>query len=118
MKRGFKGASSLLYSDMTKEQLQKEMKELQQKGQRAFDEENWNEYEVHMTKWYLAKSYEIKDHVNIESGKTYRIAEEYDRLTVTALEGIMAWGIRQSTGETVALPIARLEEYGDDDFAE
>ncbi|GMA62296.1 YfhH family protein [Alicyclobacillus fastidiosus] len=105
----------MLYSDMTKEQLQAEMKELQQKGQRAFDEENWTEYEVYMTKWYLAKSYEILPSAHIEIGRTYRIAEEYDRLTVTGLEGVMAWGIRQSSGETTAIPIARLDEY-DDDF--
>lgn len=101
----------MLYSDMSKQQLQTEMKELQRKGQRAFDEENWSEYEVHMTKWYLAKSYDIQNDADIEIGRTYRIAEEYDRITVTAIEGIMAWGIRQSTGETIAIPIARLEIY-------
>ncbi|MFD1673437.1 DUF1811 family protein [Alicyclobacillus fodiniaquatilis] len=104
----------MLYSDMSKEQLQKEMKELQQKGQRAFDEENWSEYEVHMTKWYLAKSYEMLPDAKIEVGRTYRLAEVYDRLTVTALEGVMAWGIQQSSGETIAVPIARLEAYDDD----
>ncbi|WAH35798.1 DUF1811 family protein [Alicyclobacillus dauci] len=108
----------MLYSDMSKEQLQAEMKELQRKGQRAFDEENWSEYEIHMTKWYLAASYAMLPDVTIETGRTYRIAEEYDRLTVTGLEGVMAWGIRQSTGETTAIPIARLEEYDDEgDFS-
>ncbi|WP_067619420.1 YfhH family protein [Alicyclobacillus acidiphilus] len=105
----------MLYSDMSKEQLRAEMKDLQEKGQRAYDAENWPEYEIHMTKWYLAKSYEIRDDARIEIGRTYRIAEEYDRLTVTALEGVMAWGIRQSTGETTAVPIAQLDDT-DDDF--
>ena len=104
-----------LYSEMTTEELRTEMKKLQELGQKAFDEENWSEYEVHMTKWYLAKSYEILPHAQIEIGRTYRIAEEYDRLTVTGLEGVMAWGIRESTAETTAIPIARLDEY-DDDF--
>lgn len=103
----------MLYSDMSKEQLQNEMKELQRKGQRAYDEENWSEYEVLMTRWYLAKSYEILPTAHIEIGRTYRIAEEYDRLTVNALEGVMAWGTRQSSGETSAVPIARLDEYDD-----
>lgn len=106
----------MLYSDMTKDELQREMKELQEKGQRAYDAENWSEYEVHMTKWYLAKSYELRDEANIEIGRTYRIAEEYDRLTVTALEGVMAWGIRQSTAETAAIPIAQLDK-DDEDFS-
>jgi len=104
----------MLYSDMTKEQLRAEMKELQQKGQRAYDAQNWTEYEVYMTKWYLAKSYEIRDEVEIEIGRTYRIAEEYDRLTVTAIEGVMAWGVRQMTGETAAVPIAQLELHDED----
>lgn len=89
------------------------MAELQKRGQRAYDAENWSEYEVHMTKWYLAKSYEILDEAQIEVGRTYRIAEEYDRLTVTALEGVMAWGMKQSTGETSAIPIAQLDETDD-----
>ncbi|WP_367306586.1 DUF1811 family protein [Alicyclobacillus acidocaldarius] len=100
----------MLYSEMSKEELRREMAELQRKGREAYERENWSEYEIYMTRWYLAKSYEIKDDVHIEIGRTYRIAEEYDRLTVTAIEGVMAWGIRQMTGETAAVPIAQLEE--------
>lgn len=99
-----------LYSQMTAEQLEHEMKQLQEQGQKAYDNEMWNEYEVHMKKWYLAESYLLKDTVQIEIGKTYRLAEEYDRLTVTHLEGVMAWGIRESTAEEAAIPIAMLEE--------
>ena len=101
------------YSEMSNEELKTEMKQLQEHGQAAYDNENWSEYEVQMTKWYLAKSYEILPHVRLEIGKTYRIAEEYDRLTVTGLEGVMAWGMRESSGETVALPIAKLDEFDD-----
>lgn len=107
------GGQTLLYSDMSTAQLRDEMAELQRKGRRAYDEENWSEYETLMTKWYLAKSYEMLPNANIEIGRTYRIAEEYDRLTVTGLEGVMAWGIRQSSAETTAIPIARLDEYDD-----
>ncbi|MFX4301809.1 DUF1811 family protein [Alicyclobacillus tolerans] len=100
-----------LFSEMSKEELQKEMKLLQEKGQRAFDEQNWSAYEVYMTQWYLAKSYEILPENQVEVGKTYKIAEEINEwFTVTGLEGVMAWGFRESTGETEALPIARLEE--------
>ncbi|CAM3719119.1 DUF1811 family protein [Alicyclobacillus pomorum] len=103
-----------LYSQMTPEELQAEMKHLQELGQAAFDEQRWSEYEVHMKKWYLAKSYLIKDTANIEIGRTYRIAEEYDRLTVSFIEGVMAWGTRESTAQSAAVPIAMLEEKDDD----
>lgn len=107
----------MLYSEMTKSELQREMKTLQQLGQTAYDQQNWSEYEVHMTKWYLAKSYDMMPDHDIEIGHTYRIAEEYDRFTVTGFEGVMAWGIRESSAETDALPISRLEKY-DDGFGE
>ncbi len=102
-----------LYSEMTPDELKTEMKKLQELGQSAFDSENWSDYEVQMTKWYLAKSYEILPTVQIEIGKTYRIADDYDRLTVTGLEGAMAWGIRESDAESVSIPLARLDEYDD-----
>lgn len=105
-----------LYSEMTLEELRNEMKALQHSGQKAFDEKNWSEYEIHMTKWYLAKSYEILPTAPIQIGRTYRLAEEYDRFTVTGIEGIMAWGIRESSAETEAVPIARLEA-SDADFS-
>jgi predicted anti-sigma-YlaC factor YlaD len=98
------------YSEMTPEELQEEMKKLQEYGRQAFAEQRWSEYEVYMTKWYLAKSYLIRDTVDIEIGRTYRIAEENDKLTVRHLEGVMAWGIRESTSEEVAVPIAMLED--------
>jgi len=102
-----------LYSEMTADELSVEMKRLQQLGQAAYDGEAWSEYEVLMTKWYLAKSYEILPTVKIEIGRTYRIAEAYDRLTVDFLEGVMAWGTRESTSETDSLPIAMLEPNDD-----
>jgi hypothetical protein len=102
-----------LYSEMTPEELKEEMKELQKLGQRAYDMENWSDYEIHMTKWYLAKSYEMLPTAKIEIGRTYRIADDYDRLTVTGLEGAMAWGVRESTAESVSIPLARLDEFDD-----
>ncbi|GMA49507.1 hypothetical protein GCM10025857_08640 [Alicyclobacillus contaminans] len=97
------------YSQMTPEELQAEMKSLQQLGQEAFDNARWSEYEVHMKKWYLAKSYLIRDTVHIELGRSYRIAEEDDHLTVSHLEGVMAWGTRASNAASAAVPIAMLE---------
>lgn len=100
-----------LYSEMTFDELKEEMKSLQELGRNALEDKRWNEYEIHMTKWYLAKSYEILPLHSIEVGRRYAIAEEeQEYFTVTGLEGIMAWGFRESTGETDSLPIARLEE--------
>jgi hypothetical protein len=99
-----------LYSQMTPEELQTEMDTLQTTGQRAHDTENWSEYEVVMKKWYLAKSYLILPTAEIQIGRTYRLAEEYDRITVSKLEGVMAWGIRESTTLESAVPIAMLVE--------
>jgi hypothetical protein len=103
-----KEVSGVLYSDMTPEQLQREMDELKRQGQRAFDEENWSQYEVLMQKWYLAKSYQILPEAKIVSGRTYRLAEAYDQLTVTEVKGVMAWGVRMSDGQEIAVPIAML----------
>lgn len=97
------------YGDMTNDELQRKMKELQARGRAAMEAENWSEYEVSMTNWYLAKSYEMLPTANIQIGRTYRLAEEYDRFTVDFLEGIMAWGMRESTMETDAVPIAMLD---------
>lgn len=100
-----------LYSEMTREVLQMELDKLRDQGQKAFDEENWPEYEVLMTKWYLAKSYLIRPTANIEIGRSYRLTEEYDQLTVSKLEGVMAWGILMSTGMEKAIPLAMLDEH-------
>lgn len=97
-----------LYSEMTPEELQRDMNKLRDQGQKAFDEENWQEYQVLMTKWYLAKSYLVRDTARIEIGQTYRLTEEYDQLTISKLEGIMAWGILMSNGKEKAVPIAML----------
>jgi hypothetical protein len=99
-----------LYSQMSTDKLQQELNQLQEQGQRAYDTENWSEYEVLMKKWYLAKSYQILPFTKIEIGRTYRLAEEYDRITVSKLEGVMAWGIRESTAVEFAVPIAMLQE--------
>ena len=67
------------------EELQDEMDKLQRLGQIAYDKEDWGMYNVYMTKWYLAKSFEMLPTVEIIIGKTYRIADDYDRLTITHL---------------------------------
>lgn len=97
-----------LFSQMSPSELEHEMAVLRQQGQAAYDKEDWSQYEVHMKKWYLAKSYLVRDAVTIEIGKTYNLIEEYDRITVTDVVGVMAWGTRESTLEEIALPIAML----------
>ncbi|MCL6599098.1 MAG: YfhH family protein [Alicyclobacillus macrosporangiidus] len=96
------------YSEMTPAQLEREMEQLQQEGRQAFDRQDWSRYAVAMQKWYLAKSYLIRDQIRIEPGRVYDLAEEPDRLTVTRVEGVMAWGIRFSDGSETAVPLAML----------
>jgi hypothetical protein len=98
-----------LYSDMTEEQLSREMKELQEQGRRAFERERWSEYEVVMHKWYLARSYQLQDTMQLEMGKTYDLIESPDQLTLTKRKGVMAWGLRVSDGEEIAVPLAMLK---------
>lgn len=97
-----------LLSQMTATELQAEMNTLQDQGQSAHDNADWSQYEVFMKKWYLAKSYLMRADTHIEIGKTYRLAEEYDRITVTEVVGVMAWGTQESTLEEIAVPIAML----------
>ena len=97
-----------LYSEMTSEELETQLEKLRDQGQKAFDEQNWQEYQVLMTKWYLTKSYLIRDKAEIEIGRSYRLTEEYDQLTVSKIEGVMAWGILMSNGKEKAVPIAML----------
>lgn len=99
-----------LLSQMTPTELQAEMDTLQAQGQIAFDQEEWGKYEVLMKKWYLAKSYLVRDQMKIDIGKTYDLTEEYDRITVTDVVGVMAWGTKESTLEEIAVPIAMLAQ--------
>ncbi|MBX6352571.1 MAG: DUF1811 family protein [Thermoflavifilum sp.] len=100
----------MLLSEMTPDQLRREMDKLRDQGQKAFDEKNWSEYQTLMTRWYLAKSYLIQDSVRLEKGRTYRLTEADDTLTVTHRKGVMAWGIRGSDGQEMAVPIAMLAD--------
>jgi Protein of unknown function (DUF1811) len=97
-----------LYSRMTPDELQAEMRRVQQSGQVAYDKQNWSEYEILMKKWYLAKSYLILDSFPVQIGQTYSLIEEPDTFTVTKVEGVMAWGKRRSTQREGAVPIAML----------
>lgn len=106
-----RGGTSLL-SELTAEQLQAEMDKLRDQGQAAFNEQRWSVYEVCMKKWYLAKSYLIRDTFHVEIGRTYAIEDDHhaDTLTITKTKGVMAWGIRSSTGLEAAVPTAMLRD--------
>lgn len=97
-----------LYSEMSSTELEATLSSLRDQGQIAYDAQNWSHYEVLMKKWYLAKSYLLLPAAQIDIGKTYRLTEEHDRITVTQLVGVMAWGIKESTATEVAVPIAML----------
>lgn len=99
-----------LYSQMSREELVSEMNQLRDAGQHAFDTAAWSEYEVLMKKWYIAKSYLELSSFQLQTGHRYRLTEETDYLTASHQVGIMVWGIRESTGEELSVPLAMLTE--------
>lgn len=100
-----------MLSEMTPEQLQAEMDKLRDQGQAAWSGQRWSEYEICMKKWYLTKSFLIRGTFHVEIGKTYVIVDEEPpgTIIITKTKGVMAWGIRSSTGVEAAVPIAMLQ---------
>ncbi|KEO83568.1 DUF1811 family protein [Tumebacillus flagellatus] len=96
-----------LYRDMTREELEAEMTRLQDEGHRALADERYEELDVLERKYYLAKSYTMPLD-SIEIGKTYTVIDTTDRLEVTRMDGVMAWGYRNGVRLEEAYPMAML----------
>lgn len=96
-----------LYRDMTKEELEAEMKRLQDEGHKCLEEGRVEELDVLERKYYLALSY-TQDPAIIVVGKTYTIIDTTDRLEVTRMDGVMAWGYRNGVRLEEAYPMAML----------
>jgi hypothetical protein len=96
-----------LYKDMTQEELQQEMKRLQDEGHQALAEERFEEMDVLERKYYLALSYTM-DPSTITIGKTYTIVDSTDRFQTTRMDGVMAWGYRNGVPIEEAYPMAML----------
>jgi hypothetical protein len=100
-----------LYREMTKEELQQEMKNLQEQGRKALAEERYEELDVLERKYYLALSYTM-DPTSVKIGKTYTIVDTEDSFEVTRMDGVMAWGYRNRVPIEEAYPMAMLVAEG------
>lgn len=98
---------SKLFRDMTKEELQAEMKRLQNEGEQALKNGRYEELDVLERKYYLALSY-TKDPSQVSIGKIYKIVDANDQLEVTRMDGVMAWGYRNGVRLEEAYPLAML----------
>ncbi len=96
-----------LYRDMTQEELEQEMKRLQDEGHRALAEARYEELDVLERKYYLALSYTL-DRDLLTVGETYTIIDSKDRFEVTRMDGVMAWGYRNGVRLEEAYPMAML----------
>lgn len=96
-----------LYRDMTHEELHNEMKRLQDQGHQALAEGRLEEMDVLERKYYLALSYTL-DPAMMVIGKTYPVVDTTDRLEVTRMDGVMAWGYRNGVRLEEAYPMAML----------
>jgi hypothetical protein len=96
-----------LYREMTPEELQAEMKRLQEQGRQALSEGRYEELDVLERKYYLALSYTL-DPSLVEVGKSYLIVDTTDRLEITRTDGVMAWGYRNGIRLEEAYPMAML----------
>ena len=102
---------SKLFRDMTQEELQAEMKRLQNEGEHALKNGRYEELDVLERKYYLALSY-TKDPSLVRIGKIYKIVDTNDQLEVTRMDGVMAWGYRNGVRLEEAYPLAMLVDPG------
>jgi hypothetical protein len=96
-----------LYKEMTHEELQQEMKRLQDEGQQALTEQRYEELDVLERKYYLALSYTM-DPASVTINKVYKIVDSDDRLQITRMDGVMSWGYRNGVPIEEAYPMAML----------
>lgn len=97
------------YSQMTKTELEQEIKRLEREEQQALQKSLESEAIILRQKRNIARSYLI-DPSTITPGKTYRVEGYVGLFTVEYLNGIMAWGTWEGSSEKVAYPIALLME--------
>lgn len=82
----------MLFSEMSKAQLQEEMARIQEMGRQAVERDQWSEAAILRTRWYLAASY-LMEPRSIETERWYYIeGDQNNKLYVTHLDGIMAHG--------------------------
>lgn len=96
------------YSRMKPAELQKEIAELKIKAQKAEQMGMINEYAVHERKMIMAQAYLI-DPSDFIPGMVYEIKDgENETFLIDYMNGVFAWGFRNSNQTKEAVPISVL----------
>ncbi|GAK06005.1 transcription regulator [Geomicrobium sp. JCM 19037] len=96
------------YGDMTRQELLREVADLNERAQKAEQKGMVSEFAVHARKKLIAQSY-LLDKKQYVPGQRYRIeGEEESRLLISYLKGVFAWGYRDGETEMTAIPISLL----------
>ncbi|OJF17627.1 MAG: hypothetical protein A6D91_07965 [Bacillaceae bacterium G1] len=103
--------SELLYSQMSRDELLREVDRLRKEMEIRKDQGLWNAVAVLEQKINMALSYLHKDDNAIQIGQTYRVKGYPDRFRVSRLRGVMAWGTFENETEERAFPINLLSPW-------
>ena len=99
------------YSQMTPEELRREIAELKVKAQRAEQMGMINEVAVYERKMAMAEAY-LMDPKAFKKGGVYKIKySDAAPFTIAYMKGVFAWGHHEGSDEWAAYPISLLEKY-------
>lgn len=96
-----------LFSQMSREELQQEIKRLKQEEEQAKQTHWESQYTMIRQKRILAESYLI-DPSTIKIGDPYQIKGETGTFIVSQIKGIMAWGSWTDSTQPIAFPLVLL----------
>ncbi|MFN2747886.1 MULTISPECIES: YfhH family protein [Bacillus] len=98
------------YSEMTEQELRREIGILTEKARKAEQMGIVNELAVHERKIAMAKAY-LLDPADFKPGRVYDIIDAGEDFFIRYLNGVFAWGHRLGTPDhEEALPISLLKE--------
>lgn len=98
------------FSEMSETELKAEIASLHTKAQKAEQMGMVSEYAVYERKITMAKSY-LLDPSMFEAGETYSIeGDPGSSFKILYMNGIFAWGYRNSSSELEAFPISVLAQ--------
>ncbi|MGM9988752.1 MAG: YfhH family protein [Bacillaceae bacterium] len=99
-----------LYSEMPYDHLIREIANLREQARKAEQMGMVNEVEVLMRKIAMAQSY-MFDPKSFKVGQRYELVEQPGvYFTISYLNGVFAWGVRDGETEEIGIPIALLRK--------
>jgi len=97
------------YSEMTQEELFREMQHLLGESRKKQQAGFISEANILEQKFYMAKSYTLQP-ADFQAGEEYFVEGEEGIFTIKYLHGVFAWGRFPSSEEDVAFPLGRLQK--------